>query len=288
VLCLSLALWYHRTEEHSTDVIWDSDEKKEMEGLSASPLAVYIHRSFSWFGAYPSIARPLIMARTKTASPSTMPAGIPPLEPNDTRTPTPPPILEPPRPIIPSVNWIENNGVHYPFPALSKSKDGVGERVDAIQFRSVGVVTASFLSAGALSHTIKFKISDEDVAKVKKLVESGPISSDMGDFYWPVSNGVAVANNKDDLASPFAEVYDGRSKGLDDLDDEDMIPMHRIHPGVKVCVEYTPTVWSMKKIRDGPDATKFSRGSSLKLQAIVLLEDGLNFGSPRKRRKLAG
>jgi hypothetical protein len=85
-----------------------------------------------------------------------------------------------------------------------------------------------------LSHTIKFKISDEDVATIKAL-KPGPIASDEPGFHWPLSDGVAVANNKEDLTSPFGEAYDGRSKALDDL------PVHRIRPGVKVCVEYTPT-----------------------------------------------
>jgi hypothetical protein len=53
--------------------------------------------------------------------------------------------------------------------------------------------------------------------------------------------------------------------------------VHRIKPGVKVCVEYTPTVWSARKSRDG--VAKFGSGCSLKLQAVILLEEGLHFGS---------
>jgi hypothetical protein len=198
----------------------------------------------------------------------------------DARTPTPPSTsaLRP--------DWVEKNGVYYPFPAKAPEHEESGAVVDTVQFKSVGIATSSYLNAGSLAHTMKWKPSDGDFETLEEFLKSSPIPSDGPDFHLPVKDGVAVANNKDDLTSPFGQVYDGRNKALDDLDEDDLIPAHRIRPGVKVCVEYTPTVWSVRKSRDGGPA-KFGSGCSLKLQAVVLLEDGFNFGSPRKRRKLA-
>jgi hypothetical protein len=153
-----------------------------------------------------------------------------------------------------------------------------------MQLRSVGIVTSAFLNADALSHTVKFKISDNDIKAIKALVKSGPIASDAKDFYWPVTTDIATANNKDDLTQPFGQVYDGRTKPLDDLDDGDFIPVNRIRPSVKVCIEYTPTVWAAGKPREG--GPKFSSGCTLKLQAVVLLEEGFNFGSPKEAEEV--
>ena len=202
----------------------------------------------------------------------------------DPRTPTPPstsaiaPRIEPT-----NITWINNNGVHFPFSVPSSQEETV---VDATQLRSVGIVTSAFLNANSLSHTVKFKIEEKDIQIIKTFVKSGPIASDADGFYWPFMEGIATTNNKDNLTQPFSEVYDGRTKALDDLDDDDSIQVHRIRPGVKVCVEYTPTVWTSRKSHEGL-GPKFGSGCTLKLQAVVLLEDGFNFGSPRKRRKLA-
>jgi hypothetical protein len=207
----------------------------------------------------------------------------------DIRTPTPPSVSAPPPSQSSDITiWVDNNGVLYPFPAKFPENEGNGHVVDTVSLKSVGIVKSSYLNAGALSHTVKLEMSDRDVATIKDFVKSGPIPSEGSDFYWPVTDGVAVANSKDDLTSPFGQVYDGRGKAVEDLGDDDFIPVHRIRPGVKVCVEYTPTLWSAKSAKTSRDGgPKFGSGCSLKLQAVILLEDGFNFGSPRKRRKLA-
>ena len=79
-------------------------------------------------------------------------------------------------------------------------------------------------------------------------------------------------------------MYDGRNKGNGENGEEDELPAHRIRVGVKVRVEYTPTVWSVKKLKDGAPAKSGSSGCSLKLMAVILLEERYNFESPRKRR----
>ena len=120
---------------------------------------------------------------------------------------------------------------------------------------------------------------------MKDLVRTSPEYDGGNSFHWPFTDDVATANNKDDLTIAFENVYDGTSKAAEDIDEDDSIPTHRIRPGVKVRVEYTPTTWSAKKSKDGAPA-KFGSGCSLKLQAIVLLQENFYFGSPRKRRRV--
>jgi len=161
----------------------------------------------------------------------------------DTRTPTPPSTSIPLHlESSEGITWVENNAVYYPFVASAIRDSESEDVVDTVQLQMVEIVTGSFLNAGALSHTMKFKVSDEDVATVKQFVKSGPVPSDTPDFYWFVNDGIAVASNKEELTSPFGEVYDGRNKAINDLDSDDLIPVHRIRPGVKVCVEFTPTL----------------------------------------------
>lgn len=185
-----------------------------------------------------------------------------------------------------SVKWIDNNGVKYPFPA----DDGNCASDDVfipIQFSATGVVSASYLNAGALSHTVKFAIAREDIDHVKALIESSPEYHASDEFKWPFVDDVATTSNKDNLTSAFEHVYDGRGKSIRDLGEEDLLPAHRIRPGVKVEVEYTPTCWAPKTSKDGSN-TKFGAGGcSLKLMAVVLLEDKYHFESPRKKRKFA-
>jgi hypothetical protein len=188
------------------------------------------------------------------------------------------------------VIWMDNNGVRFPFPGNDGSGDG-DDVFDPIHFTTTGVVSAAFLNAGALSHTLKFTISRGDIDQIKTIAASSPDYHPGDQFHWPfvedaASGGnLATANNKDDLSSPFEHVYDGRTKTAGDLCDDDLLPAHRIRPGVKVRVEYTPTVWSGRKSKDGAPP-KFGSGCSLKLMGIVLLEERYNFQSPRKRRRL--
>lgn len=184
-----------------------------------------------------------------------------------------------------SVKWIDNNGIQYPFPADDTDYDGDDVFIP-VQFSATGIVSASYLNAGALSHTLKFTIEREDRHRVKALIESSPEYRASDEFKWPFVDNVATANNKDNLASAFEHVYDGRGKSIRDLGEEDLLPAHRIRPGVKVEVEFTPTCWAPKKSRDGIN-TKFGDGGcSLKLMGVVLLEDKYHFESPRKKRKV--
>jgi hypothetical protein len=99
---------------------------------------------------------------------------------------------------------------------------------------AVGTVTSAFLSANALSHTVKFKILDKDIEAIKAFVKSALIASDAEYFYWPVTADITIANG-----SPMKE-------------DQSLA------------------------------AVALSR-----YKQFVLLEEGYNFGSPRKQRKLA-
>jgi hypothetical protein len=158
-----------------------------------------------------------------------------------------------------SVKWVDNNGVKYPFPAHEADYDG-DDVFNPIQFNATGIVSAAFLNVGALSHTLKFTIAQDDVQRIKTLIESSPDYRATDQFKWPFVDGVATANNKDNLASAFENVYDGRNKAAGDLGEEDMLPAHRIRPSVKVEVEYTPTCWVPKKSKDSSFINSGSNG----------------------------
>jgi len=106
------------------------------------------------------------------------------------------------------VKWVENNGVRYPFPANNEDYKG-NDVFDPIQFETIGLVTTSFLNAGAVSHTIKFMIPKEDIQRIKTLVKSSLEFQPRDEFHWPFVDGVAAASNKDNLTSPLKNVYDG-------------------------------------------------------------------------------
>ena len=77
------------------------------------------------------------------------------------------------------VKWVDNNGVRYPFPANNEDYEG-DDVFDPVQFETIGLVTTSFLNAGAFSHTIKFTIPKEDIEQIKALVKSSPEMSFIG------------------------------------------------------------------------------------------------------------
>lgn len=186
---------------------------------------------------------------------------------------------------FPPIKWVDNNGIKFPFPADDMEYDG-NDTFDPIQFKTNGIVSAAYLSVGALSHTIKFTIPKEDVKLIKDLIASSPDFHPSEEFHWPFVDEIATANNKDDLDSAFEHVYDGRNKEIGDLDEEDLIPAHRIRPEVKVQVEYTPTLWAPKKSKSAGPSKFGSGGCSLKLMGVVLLEEKYNFQSPKKRRRM--
>jgi len=131
------------------------------------------------------------------------------------------------------VKWDDNNSVRYLFPA--NNEDYKGDDVfDPVQFETIGLVTTSFLNAGAFSHTIKFTIPKEDIEQIKALVKSSPEFQPGDEFHWPFVNGVATANNKDNLTSPFENVYNGRNKGNGENGEENELPAHQIRVGFKV------------------------------------------------------
>jgi hypothetical protein len=174
-----------------------------------------------------------------------------------------------------SYKWVEGNGVRVPFATNVKSNDD--EPADPVEFRSTGLLRASYLYAGAKAHTVKWEMLEEDENRAKSLVSSSPGFVAPG-FQWPIDNHIASANSKADLEAPFDNVYDGRHKPIDDLDDSDLISWEEIVPGVKVTVEYTPTLYSGRAI---------GTGCSFRLQAVILLKKEYNLErSPRKKRKV--
>jgi hypothetical protein len=123
--------------------------------------------------------------------------------------------------VLPEAKWVEGNGVRVPF-ATEVKPDG-DEPADPIQFRSTGLVTATFFYRGAKAHTVKWRISEEDENRVKSFISTSPGFVPNG-FQYPIDNNhIASANSKVDLHAPFENVYNVRRKEIDDLDEGDLI-----------------------------------------------------------------
>ena len=135
-----------------------------------------------------------------------------------------------------------------------------------------------------MSHTVKLTIDGGDIEWIKALVKTSPDFREEG-FHWPFDvNDIATFTSKENLSTEFEYLYDARGKNADDIDENDKMPPSRFNNGSKVLIEYTPTMWSGKKARNGE--APFGNGCTLKLQSILLLEDKYNFQSLRKRRRI--
>jgi hypothetical protein len=180
----------------------------------------------------------------------------------------------------PNFNWIDNHAIRYPFPIADDSN----ETIDVIEYQTTGTLTTSFLNAGAMSHTIKLNVHNEDIERIKALVKTSPDFVEEN-FHWPFDiNGIATFNSKENLSADFDYLYDARGKNPNNVNEDNKMSPSRLNNGSKVLVEYTPTTWSGKKPKDGESA--FGNGCTLKLQSILLLEDKYNFQSPRKKRRM--
>jgi hypothetical protein len=182
----------------------------------------------------------------------------------------------------PSVTWIENHAIRYPFPV---GDDSTGT-LNVIEWRTTGTLTASFLNANALSHTVKLKLDPEDIERIKAFIKTSPDYIEEN-FRWPFTvdiDTIATFTSKENLAAEFESLYDARGKNPDDVKEDDRISPSQLTVGSKVMVEYTPTTWSRKKVRN--EDAFFGYGSTLKLQAILILADRYSFQSPRKRRRM--
>ena len=185
-----------------------------------------------------------------------------------------------PASITPTFNWIDNNGIRYPFPIVDDSN----ETVDVVEYQTTGTLTASFLNANAMSHTVKFIIENGDIEQIKTLIKTSPDFLEES-FHWPFDiNGIATFTSKENLSAEFECLYDAREKNPDEVDEDNRMSPLRLNNGSKVLVEYTPTTWSGKKAKN--DEQSFGNGCTLKLHSVLLLENKHNFQSPSKRRRM--
>ena len=100
-------------------------------------------------------------------------------------------------------NWINNHGIRYPFPIAANSN----EAIDIIEYQTTGTLTASFLNADAMSHTVKLTVDGEDIERIKTLVKT---SADFLEesFHWPFDvNGIATFTSKENLSDEFEYLY---------------------------------------------------------------------------------
>ena len=186
---------------------------------------------------------------------------------------------------IPIIEWETLRGLYNAFPPATSAENEVR---DIIEFWVVGKVTAVFLQANAFSHSIVVDIPSADIDKIKAIARSAPRHND-ANYRWPFNGTVAKFSTKDDLQESFQDVWDGRD--IDDLSDIDRrlgLGIDDVEEGDQVMIEYTIAPYSGRKGK-GTDVG-FDPGCTLKLLSIGVLDKqrkGLNFESPRKRRRVA-
>src|SRR5436305_7357850 len=96
----------------------------------------------------------------------------------------------------PIFNWIDNHGIRYPFPIVDDSN----EAIDVVEYQTTGILTASFLNADAMSHTVKLTVDDRDIERIKALVNTSPDFVE-GNFHWPFDvNSIATFISKENLS----------------------------------------------------------------------------------------
>ena len=81
---------------------------------------------------------------------------------------------------------------------------------------------ASFLNAGAKSHTVKSTIHDGDIEWIKALIKMSPNFLEES-FHWPFDvDVIATFTSKENLSAEFECLSDARRKNPDDVDEEDV------------------------------------------------------------------
>ena len=68
----------------------------------------------------------------------------------------------------PIFNWIDNHDICYSFPIVDNSN----EAIDVVEYQITEILTASFLNADAMSHTVKLTVDDRDIERIKALVNT--------------------------------------------------------------------------------------------------------------------
>ena len=113
----------------------------------------------------------------------------------------------------PTFNWIDNHAIRYPFPITDDSN----EAIDVVEYQTTGTLTASFLNADAMSHTLKLTVDDKDIQQIKALVKTSPDFLEES-FHWPFDiNRLATFTSKQNLSAEFEYLYNARGKNPDDV-----------------------------------------------------------------------
>ena len=134
-------------------------------------------------------------------------------------------------------NWIDNHAIRYPFPIADDSN----ETIDVIEYQTTGTLTASFLNAGAMSHTIKLNIHNEDIERIKALVKTSPDFLEEN-FHWPFDiNSIATFTSKENLSAEFDYLYDARGKNPNNVNEDDKMSPSRLNNAIAKLRRDVPT-----------------------------------------------
>ena len=93
----------------------------------------------------------------------------------------------------PTFTWVDNHGIHHPFPIVNDSN----KPIDVIEYQTTGTLMTSFLNADAKSHTVKLTLANADIERIKDLVKTSPNFIEQN-FHWPFDiNGIATFTSKE-------------------------------------------------------------------------------------------
>jgi len=190
---------------------------------------------------------------------------------------------------IPKLEWIKQLGVHHVFLALHPEEKKGEEKRTKFELTTRGCVSKRFLGKAKYKHSVNLKVDEKEIKRIEAIFKTSPDFKEDG-FKYPIigKNELRLVAPKDAVTNDdgeFDAVWDAQSvsKGgmpLPDVDEREPLPVTMIEEEAKIVVELTVGTWKWER--------GTNKGGRLDLLSIGLLEEaniGVDFGSPRKKRK---
>jgi len=187
------------------------------------------------------------------------------------------------------LEWIKQRGIHHAFPVLLPEEKRGEEIRTKFELTTQGSVSKRFLGKAKYKHSVNLKVDEKELKRIQDIFKTSPDFKEVG-FKYPIIGGneLRLVAPKDAVANDegeFDAVWDARGVwkpglALPDVDEREALPVTMIEEEAKIVVELTLGTWKWER--------GANMGGRLELLSIGLLEEaniGLDFGSPRKKRK---
>lgn len=189
-----------------------------------------------------------------------------------------------------NIIWVQRKTKFKPF-RLDVKHDHGALQVEEYKIR--GTVASAFLKKTPYAHTMAIYVADEDVQKIKSLIQTSPAyKAGKERFRWPFVEHEVKFTSRESPQDDFNNIWDGRN--LDDLNDVNLrqpLTPTDVESGARVLIEYTVVPYlGRKQHKDGPG---YTAGCTLELLSVGVLnsddsQDGewdFDFDSPTKKRR---